>query len=195
MKRLRELLLDGILLALPLGAAAFLLHRVIGLLARLLIPVAHLLPEGRWLGIAAVEIAAGLVLLVALLVLGAFSRTAISRHMVGTLETVLLSKLPGYMIMKSLAADFSGTGADAGLRPALVSFDDNTVLGFIVEGEPAGDLVTVFVPGAPSSASGSVVLMPGSRVRALDVPTGSAMKSMKQRGLGLQEIAQAKPPG
>jgi hypothetical protein len=37
--------------------------------------------------------------------------------------------------------------------------------------------------------------MPGSRIRALDVPTGSAMKSMKQRGLGLQEIAQAKSPG
>jgi flagellar biosynthesis protein FliR len=55
MKRLRELLLDGILLALPLGAAAFLLQKVIGLLARLLIPVAQLLPEGRWLGIAAVE--------------------------------------------------------------------------------------------------------------------------------------------
>ena len=195
MKRLRELLLDGILVALPLGAAAFLLHKVVGLLARLLIPIAHLLPEGRWLGIAALEIAAGVVLLVALLVLGAFARTAISRRMVETLEGVLLGKLPGYMMMKSLATDFTNAESDNALRPALVSFDDNTVLGFIVEGEPAGDLVTVFVPGAPSSSSGSVVLVPGSRVRALDVPTGSAMKSMKQRGLGLQEIAQAKSPG
>ena len=54
--KLRDLLADGLLLALPLGAAAFLLHKVIGLLSKLLVPVAKLLPEGRWFGIAAIEI-------------------------------------------------------------------------------------------------------------------------------------------
>jgi len=75
-----------------------------------------------------------------------------------------------------------------------VSFDDNTVLGFIVEADPAADVLTVFVPRAPSAASGSVVLVPSARVRALDVPTGSAMRSMKQRGLGLQQLTRPAPP-
>ena len=57
-KRLRDLLVDGVLLALPLGAAAYLLYKAISLLIRLLAPVANLLLEGRWFGIAAAEIAA-----------------------------------------------------------------------------------------------------------------------------------------
>ena len=44
MSRLRDLLVDGILLALPLGAAAYLLYKAIMLLKSLLVPVAHLIP-------------------------------------------------------------------------------------------------------------------------------------------------------
>jgi len=190
MTRLRDLLVDGVLLALPLGAAAYLLHKVIGLLIGLLAPVAHLLPGGRWFGIAAVEIAAVAVLLLALVVLGAFARSALGRRVAETLEDVVLSKVPGYSIVKSIAADLGGSERETDLRPALVSFDDNTVLGFIVEESVAADLLTVFLPGAPSAGSGNVVLVPRERVQELDVPTGSAMRSMKQRGLGLQQLTQ-----
>ena len=135
-----------------------------------------------------------LAVIVALLALGALARTASGRRIAGTLERIVLSKIPGYMIMKSMASDLSTADSDTGMRPALVSFDDNTVLGFIVEANPAADVLTVFVPSAPSAASGSVVLVPSARVRALDVPTGSAMRSMKQRGLGLQQLTRPKPP-
>ena len=192
--RLRDLLVDGLLLALPLAAAGLLLRKVITLLVQLLTPVSHLLPQGRWFGVAALELAAIAVLLLALVALGALARTATGRGIAGTLERVVLSKMPGYMIMKSMASDLSTTESDPGLRPALVSFDDNTVLGFIVEGSATADVLTVFVPGAPSPASGNVMLVPSTRVRALDVPTGSAMRSMKQRGLGLQQITRPTLP-
>ena len=188
MRRLRDLLIDGALLALPLGAAAYLLFKVIVLLKKLLGPVAHLLPEGHLLGIAAVEIAAVVVLLLALVALGVFARSTPGRRIAETLESVVLSKIPGYQIVKSIAADFGGSERQADLRPALVRFDDNTVLGFIVEESATADMVTVFVPDAPSAASGSVVLVSRERVQTLDVPTGSAMKAMKQRGLGLQQL-------
>jgi uncharacterized membrane protein len=188
MNRLRDLLVDGVLLALPLGAAAYLLYKVINLLIRLLAPVSHLLPGARWFGIAAVEIAAFAVLLVALVVLGAFARSALGLRIAETLEGVVLSKIPGYQIVKSIAADFGGSERQADLRPALVRFDDNTVLGLIVEESAAADVVTVFVPDAPGAGSGSVVLVSRERVQTLDVPTGSAMQAMKQRGLGLQQL-------
>jgi len=187
-KRLRDLLVDGMLLALPLGGAAYLLYKAISLLIRLLAPVAHLLPGARWFGIAAVEIAAVAVLLVALVLLGAFARSTLGRRIAETLESVVLSKIPGYQIVKSIAADFGGSERQEDLRPALVRFDDNTVLGLIVEESAAADMVTVFVPDAPSAASGSVVLVSRERVQRLNVPTGSAMKAMKQRGLGLQQL-------
>ena len=52
---LRDLLIDGILLALPVGATAYLLHKVIGALLQLLAPIAHLLPQGHFRGIAGLD--------------------------------------------------------------------------------------------------------------------------------------------
>jgi len=189
--KLRDLLVDGLLLALPLGAAAFLLHKVIGLLSKLLVPVAKLLPEGRWFGIAAIEMAALVVLLLVLLILGVFARSPLGRRVAATIENVVLGKIPGYMIIKGIATDLSSDEGDSDLRPALVAFDDNAVLGFVVEESADAATFTVFVPSAPGAASGSVVLVPRERVRMLDASTSRARRTMKQRGLGLQELTHA----
>jgi uncharacterized membrane protein len=191
MNRLRDLLVDGILLALPLGIAAFLLRRVAGALISVMAPVAHLLPEGRWFGIAGLELAAVALALLGLLALGAFGRSAPGRRLVATLESVVLGKFPGYMMMKSIAADFGGAQSDSGMQPALVSFDDNTVLGYIVEDTGAAGLLTVFIPSAPSAGSGSVVVVPRERVQPLSVPSNAVRQTMKQRGIGLQELTRA----
>jgi uncharacterized membrane protein len=194
MKRLRDLLADGLLLALPLGAAVYLFLKVIGTLSKLLVPVAHLVPEGHWFGVVAAEIAAVVVLLLALIVLGIFARSTLGRRFIETIENVVLGKVPGYLIVKSIAADFANITTNSELRPALVAFDDNTVLGFIVEESADAGMFTVFVPSAPGAAAGGVVLVPRERVQVLDVSTTGAMRAMKQRGLGLQEIARQEPP-
>ena len=188
MNRLRDLLIDGMLLALPLGAAGYLLHKVIGLLIDVLAPVAHLLPNGRWIGIAAIEVAAILLLLVLLMLLGVFARSTPGRRVAEFLDAVVLAKIPGYLIAKSVAASFSSNQSESGMLPALVAFDDNTVLGFVVETGAGGDPVTVFVPDAPGAGQGSVVMVPAARVTRIDASTGSALHTMKQRGFGLQSL-------
>ena len=193
MNKLRDLLIDGVLLALPLGAAAYLLRKVIGALVPLLTPAAHLLPPGHWFGVAAIDLVALLLLATGLIGLGVFSRSKPGRRVAETLEKWVLSKIPGYLIIKSIAADFSSTDQDEGLRPALVSFDDNQVLGFVVEQDPATDRVAVFLPSAPSVGGGNVVVVPGARVQLLDAPLGAARRAMKQRGLGLLKLAAAAP--
>jgi uncharacterized membrane protein len=192
MNRLRDLLIDGILLALPVGATAYLLHKVIGALAQVLAPVSQLLPQGHFFGIAGLDLAAIALLILMLLALGAFARSAPGQHVQKKLEQLVLSKIPGYLVIRSIAADMASTERESGLRPALVSFDDSTVLGFIVEESDAGDLITVFVPGAPAAGSGRVVLVPRERVKPIDAATQGAMRTMKQRGLGLQRLAQAR---
>jgi uncharacterized membrane protein len=193
MKRLRDLLVDGILLALPLAAAAFLLREAIGRLVHLLAPVAHLLPPGHLWGVVALELAAIVALVLVLLALGLFARSAVGRKLARWLEDVVLSKVPGYMIFKSIAAGFTETEYEKGLRPALISFDDNQVLGFVVEQDPATDQVVVFLPGAPSPGGGNVVVVPAARVQMLDASLGKARRSMKQRGLGLLQLMQPPP--
>jgi uncharacterized membrane protein len=192
LNRLRDLLIDGILLALPLAATAYLLHKLFGSLLQVLSPVTHLLPPGHYFGMAALDLAALGLLVVALIALGAFARSALGTRIAQSLERIVLSKIPGYLVIKSIAADMSSTEGDTSMKPALVSFDDNTVLGFVVEQADAGDMVTVFIPDAPGAASGSVVLVLRERVQPLDVATSAAMRTMKQRGVGLQALPQAK---
>ena len=189
--RLRDLLIDGLLLALPLGAAGYLLHKVIGLLIDVLAPVAHLLPNGRWFGIAAVEVTAIGLLLLLLVILGVFARSAPGRRVAEFLDAVVLAKIPGYLIAKSVAASFSSNQSESGMLPALVSFDDNTVLGFVVEASSADDQVTVFVPDAPGAGQGNVVIVARERVKLLAGSTAHALNVMKQRGYGLQDLARS----
>ena len=188
MAKIRDLLAEGLLLSLPLGAVIYFLHKVIGLLSKLLIPIAQLLPNGKWFGIAAIEIAAVLLLLLILVMLGAFARSKLGRKMSQTIEDVLLSKLPFYLIIKNIITDVTNTESATDLQPALIAFDDNTVLGFIVEEAEDKLMYTVFIPGAPGAASGSVMLMPKERVQRLDAPSMAAMRAMKQRGIGLQAL-------
>lgn len=189
--RFRDLLADGALLALPLGAAAYLLIKVVGLLSKLLAPATHLLPNGRWFGIAAVEIAAFGVLLLALLALGVFARSAAGRRLAHTIESVVLGKIPFYLIVKNIAADFTHADNASHMRPALVSFDDHSALGFVIEQSADATLYTAFIPSAPGAATGNVVLIPAARVQLLDGDTMRAMRAMKQRGLGLQALCPA----
>ncbi len=192
MFKIRDLLAEGLLLALPLGAAAYLLHKVIGLISKLLIPVAHLLPNARWFGIAGIEIAAFLLLLFALLLLGAFARSKLGRKINQVIEEVILSKVPFYLIIKNIITDVTNTESATDLQPALVNSDGNSVLGFIVEGVKDHAMYTVFIPGSPNATSGSVMLIPKERVQILNAPTAGAMRAMKQRGLGLQDLSKSK---
>ena len=189
MNKLRDLLIDGVLLALPLGAAAYLVRKLVAALVPVLMPAAHLLPPGHWFGVAAIDLAALGLLVLALLGMGLFSRSRAGRRVAETLEQLVLSKIPGYLMIKSIAADFGSGEQEEGLRPVLVSFDDNQVLGFMVEKDDATDRVAVFLPGSPSPAGGNVVVVPSARVQMLDASLGLSRRAMKQRGLGLLQLA------
>jgi uncharacterized membrane protein len=192
MQRLRDMLIDGLLLAVPLIVLGYILFRTVEVIARLSSPIAKRLPDFKWWGVAMADIVAVIILVLLLLGLGAFAISPIGRKANAWLERVVLSKIPGFLIFKSMAAGFSNDGRDAGLVPALVTFDDNTVLGFVVEsGVTDEELLTVFVPSAPTPAAGTVFLMPRERVRILDVSVARAMGTVTRLGLGLKELLPA----
>ena len=72
MNKLRDLLIDGVLMALPLGAAAYLVHKMVALLAPLLTKAVHILPPGHPLGLVVVNLAALALLALGLVAMGVF---------------------------------------------------------------------------------------------------------------------------
>jgi uncharacterized membrane protein len=194
MRRVRELIVDGVLLALPIAAVLFLLVKAIRLVAKVTAPVAELTPPGRLFGIGIADVLAVVGLLLALAALGAFARLRVTRRITTALERSVLHRIPGYMVLKSSLSAYAREGAED-LRPAFVAFDDNTVLGLVVEWSDVADgMVTVFVPGAPTTTSGSVMIVERRRVTLLHGSTAGALRSLSRLGAGLQSLRPAASP-
>ena len=190
MRWLREVIIDGLLLAIPLVVLGLLLGHVIELLRKALAPVAALAPQGRIVGIALVDLLAIAALLVGLVLVGLFARSNVGRRTAHAIEQLVLRKIPGFLLFRAIAAGFSSTEKEAGFKPALIEFDDHAELGFIVEDNQTAENVVVFLPSAPTPAAGSVVVVPRARIRLLDMPAGAAIKSITGLGLGLQAFVQ-----
>jgi uncharacterized membrane protein len=190
MRRLRDLIIDGLLLAVPLVVLGLLLSHVIGLIAQALQPVAALAPRQRLWGIAAVDIMALLALVGGLVLVGALSRSGPGKWISQSIEQLVLRKIPGFLLFKSMAAGFSSTERETGFEPALVEFDDHAELGFIVDDDGHSEQIVVFMPSAPTPAAGSVAVVPRTRVRRLHVPAGVAIATVTRLGMGLQSLLQ-----
>jgi uncharacterized membrane protein len=194
MKRIRDLLVDGLLLAIPMIVLVYLLSLALAALSKLLTAVAPLVPQFKWLGVITIDVLAIAALVAFLLALGAFARSLAGRMVSRSLEKAVLSKIPGFLLFKSVATGFTGEQSD-GMKAALIHFDDNVALGFVVELENSSDdMITVFLPSAPTPAAGSVLLVQRSRVTLLDVPMAHAIGTVSRLGLGLQELVRSGLP-
>lgn len=192
MARLREALVDGLLLAVPLIVLGVIVANTVAAIRKVFAPVAKWLPDASVFGVALVDLIAVAVFALLLIALGAFANSGVGRRLTERLEGLILNKIPGYLFFKSMAIGFSQGERDAAMQPALVKFDDNTVLGFVVnQDRHDSELLTVFVPSAPTPAAGTVFLLPPSRIQILDVPTRQAMNTVARLGVGLSDLLPA----
>jgi len=192
MKKWRDVLVDGLLLAVPLIVLGVILARTVRAIAKVSAPISAWLPDIRWLGVTMIDLVAVVILVLLLMMLGAFANSAPGRRISDWLERVVLRKIPGFLLFKSMAGTLqTGDGGDQ-LVPVLVNFDDNTVLGFMVErAADEQEQVTVFVPSAPTPAAGTVFLVARERIRVLDVPLPRAMGTVTRLGVGLKDLLKA----
>jgi len=170
-------LLGGLLVVLPIYLAVLgtlaLGKKLIGILA----PLAKLLPEGVPHPDIVIGLLVVLVCFVAGLVAAGFPRTSVGRGF----EEKVLERIPGYSMLRTATRSLFGD-AQAALQVALVEMD-GLVVGVIVERHPVG-WVTVFVPSTPAPASGSVYLVPETKVHPVDVPLGVGLKAASRYGRG-----------
>ncbi len=74
------------------------------------------------------------------------------------------------------------------MTPVLVRFDDYSQIAFEIERNETE--AVIFLPGAPSTWSGSTVMVDLARVQKIDAPTHKTVKTMRVLGRGsLQLVA------
>ena len=178
---LRTTITGGIIFLLPITLLIIILKKAFQILEKISTPISSRLPD-FFFGLDGSTII-GIILLVLLCFIGGLIfRSRLVKRWVVKLEDNVLCFLPGYTLVRSIAADAVGEKVERTLHPVLVQDGDSWNMGFLVE--EADGLCTVFLPEAPRHDSGEVKIVPASLVKRINVPANLAARSLKNYGKG-----------
>jgi uncharacterized membrane protein len=178
---LRTTLTGGILFLLPVVLLTMIFSKAHEATMKIIKPLDEVLPE-TILGFHGSRLVAILLLILVCFVSGIMFSLPRVKKWVSKLEDDVLSYMPGYTLLKSIAADAVGGEVENTMKPVLVKDEDAWNIGFLVE-EGEG-LCTVFFPEAPKHDSGEVKIVPATSVKKIDVPANKLSLSLKNYGKG-----------
>lgn len=174
----------GVLFLLPITLLYIVIHKAYLLLGQIAQPLIERTPD-LILGFSGARIVVLLLLLVLCFVSGLLFRHTITKKWIKKLEDNFICYLPGYTLMKSIAADALKQEVETKMIPVLVNDGDAYMIGFLTE--EANGLCTVFMPGAPRHEEGEIKIFPSEFVSKINMPINTAVKSIKNFGKGLIE--------
>jgi uncharacterized membrane protein len=187
LQALKSALVAGLLVVLPAWLAVLL---IVGLLTKLGIivkPIAGQLPEG----VNHPQIVAIGSFVLVCLIAGLLVRTPVGRFLGRVLGEHVFSQVPGYVPLRTIANQFADLDKREGFKPSLVEIEDGSLApAFLIERHSDGRC-TVFIPSAPTPMAGAILIMPGERVHAIDVPLGTVLGCVSKWGTGAGELLAA----
>jgi uncharacterized membrane protein len=183
----RTTLAGGILFLLPVVLVVILVGKAVGIAHRIVAPLANHLPVQSVLGLEAPTLVAIAVLVLFCFLAGVLARTTIARKTTDWLESTALSNLPGYQYFKAISRNLLAAEGQPERSVVLARIEDAWQIAFLTERLEDGH-VAVFVPGTPNPQSGSVYFMTEDRIRPMDIPPTSALKCLKNYGIGSKAI-------
>jgi uncharacterized membrane protein len=178
---IRTTLSGGILFLLPIVLILVLFNKAHLIMVKLSAPLATLLPD-HILGLDGSRILALVLLLLICFIAGLLIRSPRLKKQIGKLEENLLVYIPGYIMLKSIAADTMGESDENNLKPIIVKDGDCFKIGFLIEEKNGWS--TVFIADAPRHDSGEVLIFPSELVRQIPLPSNKIAQSLKNYGKG-----------
>jgi uncharacterized membrane protein len=178
--------LSGMFILLPLYLAVLLMIKAAGSVAKVVQPLALLLPD--WLP-AELALSVILVLFICFIV-GISVRTKVGHDLRDRFERSFFERIPGYALIRSLIQQIAGSGSDDVWKPALVESAQGLLPAFIIE-EFEDGRYTIFVPSIPTPLAGAVYVSNPSLVHPLDIPFTDALRTISKWGLGAKDLVAA----
>jgi len=183
----KAMLLGGILFFIPLIILIVIIQKAFQIAAVLVIPIIKLLDMTKIFGIG-VEIIISVAIILFIIYLGGLiSRSSTVRRNVKKMEDALLSKVPGYEMIKNIGESFVGFEGNTSIPTVLARIEDAWQYGFLIE-EIEGEQYVVYIPGAPNPMSGSVYILEKTRIKKTNIPLKDAMKSLRGLGAGSNNL-------
>lgn len=188
---IRSALITGVLIVLPAWLAILLFLKVLVKLDVIVKPIAGQMPRG----VDHPTIIALFTFLLICLIAGLLVNTAIGQVIGGAIHQTVLSRVPGYTALRSIAAQAGEleTGGNK-FQPALIEVEDGCLApAFLVEEHQDKGLSTIFMPSVPTPMAGNIFIMPSSRVHPINVPLTTMMQSISKWGSGSTKLLEALP--
>ena len=122
-------------------------------------------------------------------VVGITVKTRIGNFLYNELEEHVLSKIPGFSLIKDTINQFAGDSNKLFEEVALVRIFENSirVTAFVTNKNPDGSY-TVFMPTAPNPTSGLIYHVPADCVEIIDISVEEAMKTIIGVGSGSEKV-------
>lgn len=192
---LRNAFITGLLLLAPLAVTIWAFRLVIEFVGGRFRPIYnHFLPETLATYTFLWDIAATLLVIALITLLGYISRLFLGRYLLGVLDR-FLQTVPGlssvYNTVKQVIDTFGSQSRTMFSKVVLVQFPRAGVysIGFLTnkaQGEPQEktreEVWTVFVPTTPNPTSGFLVMLPKKDIVELDMSVGDGMKMVISGG-------------
>jgi uncharacterized membrane protein len=182
----RTTLIGGVLIVLPIYVSILLLAKSLSIVVKLLSPVTAQIPATMQFR----QLIAIALLIAFCFVAGIIVRTGLGLRVQRAVEQNLLNRIPGYALVRGLAARMAGREQDEMSAVALVEMGDGLVMAFVVERHDDG-AYTVFVPSVPTPAAGAVFIVAKERVHLVDVPFAKGASVISKWGAGARDIRTA----
>jgi len=179
----RTTLIGGVIFLIPLVFVVAVFGKAFQIMKSVAIPLGKLIPVESVAGIAVVPILATLIMILSCLTAGLLARSPGGRRVYSKLDTVLLQMIPGYAWVKGITGGIRDEEAEEVLKPVLVRFDDQFLLGFEVD-RVADGLVAVYLPSSPDPRSGTVSFVTSDRIQLVDAGFKKVTKICKNLGRG-----------
>jgi uncharacterized membrane protein len=113
---------------------------------------------------------------------GLVAKVTLTRRFVRWVESMLLSNMPGYSLMKGVGESLVGV-ADGGERQAvLVRFEYSSMIGFVMD-RLEDERIVVFVPGVPNAMAGTLHIIEATRVEPLGLPIRTVLDFLNRLGV------------
>jgi uncharacterized membrane protein len=186
--------LGGVLFLIPFVLVVVLLGKGFMIMRTIAEKVNMFLSLDSVAGLPIVDVLAVLFLISCCFIAGLVARSSWARDLRNRVDDLLLQLVPGYAWIKGMTGSVSKEEAAAGFKPVWIRLDDQYQVGFEVE-RCEGDLVAVFLPGAPDPRTGTLSYVESDRIEDLDSSFNDVSKNFRRLGMGsAAKISQSKIP-
>ena len=188
---LKTTAIGALLVVVPIGIISFALWQVFAITRGILMPIFSTLPFDSSTLRILVMVSALLLLVLVCWATGAMVRTRWGLRLRHWFERLLLERIPGYKVVRSLVHQYLGQSDERKFKPVLVDLHATGAKLIGLEIEELGDgTVAVFFPSVPAVTLGQVQIVPEERVQDLPASLHATIETLTMFGEGASQLIQ-----